>query len=231
MTRLLAKRLFKEQLHNLIKEHEAISYKEVWDFFHSEFEGKGGCAPGTIRGVYEDFCWEPAKQCGIARQQGDCFSREHSWPKSWWNGSQNEAYTDLFHLYPADQYTNGMRNNYPLGPVVNVTYTSYGGAQKGRCSAPGAPSGVCFLPPERVRGNFARSYFYIATAYRFDCCKESGVNGSYIEPWMLHVLLKWHVEDPVDADEMEKNDAIYQYYQFNRNPFIDFPEIAHKIFT
>ena len=42
----------------------------------------------------------------------------------------------------------------------------------------------------------------------------------------LSVLLQWHQEDPVDDFERERNEIIYNDYQHNRNPFIDYPEWA-----
>ncbi|HEY9143624.1 MAG TPA: endonuclease, partial [Arenimonas sp.] len=42
-------------------------------------------------------------------------------------------------------------------------------------------------------------------------------------------LLQWHAEDPVDAKEQLRNEAVYSY-QGNRNPFIDHPEWAACIF-
>lgn len=45
----------------------------------------------------------------------------------------------------------------------------------------------------------------------------------------LFVLLKWNEEDPVDKFEIQRNNRIYEY-QDNRNPYIDHPEKASKIF-
>ena len=41
--------------------------------------------------------------------------------------------------------------------------------------------------------------------------------------------LDWHRNDPVDAWEENRNDIIYYSYQNNRNPFIDFPNLAEYI--
>jgi endonuclease I len=51
------------------------------------------------------------------------------------------------------------------------------------------------------------------------------------EPKMgkLSTLLEWHTQDPVDNWERRRNHIIYSKYQGNRNPFIDFPEFADKI--
>lgn len=44
---------------------------------------------------------------------------EHSFPKSWWGGSQNNAYKDLHHLYPSPSEDNSKKSNYPMGKVTN----------------------------------------------------------------------------------------------------------------
>jgi endonuclease I len=44
----------------------------------------------------------------------------------------------------------------------------------------------------------------------------------------LAFLKKWNEQDPVDDAEMERNNAI-EKLQGNRNPFIDYPELANDI--
>ena len=46
----------------------------------------------------------------------------------------------------------------------------------------------------------------------------------------LSTLLKWNEEDPVDAFETQRNNRIYEY-QGNRNPFIDYPQLADHIYA
>lgn len=125
-----------------------------------------------------------------------------------------------------------MRSNYPLGNVITdkVKYTSTNGCMLGLCDND-VYTGYCFEPPDLYKGDFARSYFYISTAYadEFDCCDTDGVNGSYIKPWMEAILRDWHELDPVDSYELSRNDVIFSLYQGNRNPFIDYPELVSQI--
>jgi hypothetical protein len=44
----------------------------------------------------------------------------------------------------------------------------------------------------------------------------------------LDLLLRWHMQDPVDDFERNRNEVIYNS-QNNRNPFIDHPEFAERI--
>jgi endonuclease I len=49
-----------------------------------------------------------------------------------------------------------------------------------------------------------------------------------IQPSEERVLRRWNELDPVDENEKERNEQIY-YAQGNRNPFIDFPNLANYI--
>ena len=51
---------------------------------------------------------------------------------------------------------------------------------------------------------------------------------SVIKDWAMTMLLRWHEEDPVSQKEINRNNAVYNI-QHNRNPFIDYPEFANKI--
>ena len=44
----------------------------------------------------------------------------------------------------------------------------------------------------------------------------------------LSSLLQWHIDDPVDDFEVNRNNIIYGY-QENRNPFIDHPSLVSYI--
>jgi len=58
----------------------------------------------------------------------------------------------------------------------------------------------------------------------------TGNNESVAYMGMLSVLLQWHQQDPPDALEIARNDAVYGY-QGNRNPFVDHPEWVRCLYS
>lgn len=79
------------------------------------------------------------------------------------------------------------------------------------------------------KGDVARSLFYMAVRYN----GLNVVNGNPPETpdgfiGDLAFLLQWNTLDPSDDFEMNRNNKIYVWQQ-NRNPFIDFPNLANYI--
>jgi hypothetical protein len=186
-----------------------ISYSGLWTAYKSVWVGlPGGCSSG-INDIYSKKCWPAGTgQCGSFRREGDCYNREHSWPKSWWGGSKNDAYSDMFHVMPSDGYVNGKRSNLLFGEVGSASYVSSEGCKVG--------SGV-FEPTDRVKGLVARGSLYMELRYGYS-------KGSSYK----NLLLKWDREHPPTALEQEFNNRV-QGKQGNRNPFIDFPGIAESV--
>lgn len=232
------------QLQALISQKSTLSYDAVWTAFASVDKYLEGypCSSdlSMIPDIYSNYCWKPVKglatggECGNYHQEGDCYNREHSWPKSWFGGfsAGDGAETDLFELYPSDGYVNGLRGNLPFCDVdrQRITYTSTNGSLIGYCDST-EYNGKGFEPADYLKGDLARSYFYLATCYWNDwtCCDEPGVNGSSIKEWMESVLRKWHWNDPVSIIEINRNVEIYTNWQHNRNPYIDHPEFVDQI--
>jgi endonuclease I len=239
----------KSQLHDLINPHIVFDYDTAWDAFANidQYLPTYPCDPSPensshIPDIYSSYCWSPEKitpggECGNYKQEGDCYNREHIWPKSWFGGFDYgaNAQTDLFELWPSDGYVNGLRGDLPFGYVLksNISYTSSNGCLIGECeiSIPGYEGGKCFEPTDLYKGDVARSYFYLSTAYldEWYCCETVGTNFSSIKEWMENILREWHELDPVDVSEQNRNDDIYFNWQKNRNPFIDYPQFVNQI--
>jgi len=223
-------------MHNIIKNHTSESYNGLWDAFYSTDRrpdnGKVwdlySDRPGGTASYYFTF---GSDQCGNFSSEGDCYNREHSVPKSWFGGSVAPMYTDLFHLYPTDGYVNNKRGNLPIGKVTNTTWTSTNGSKVGTSNVPNY-SGQVFEPIDSFKGDFARTYFYMSVCYmdkNLGVETQSNFTGGNLKPWSKDLLLQWAAMDPVSKKEIDRNNAVYQI-QHNRNPFIDFPELAEMIF-
>ena len=125
-----------------------------------------------------------------------------------------------------------VRGNYPLGYVKEgtATYTSTNNSTLGECASSGY-TGTCFELPDYLKGDLARTYFYLATAYYgvWGCCDEAGVDKWEMKKWMEDDMRAWHEADPVTDQERARNEEIYANHQHNRNPYIDHPEWVNQI--
>lgn len=162
--------------------------------------------------------------------------REHAVPKSWWKRNGDEqytpAYSDMWNLYPSDGAANQAKLNYAFGetdkPFYNNGVTKVGPAAPGY----GGGSGNVFEPADEYKGDFARAIFYMATVYDDIYWGYTWMfkTESYptLMPWAVNMLLKWSRQDPVSQKEIDRNNIVEQY-QGNRNPFVDFPNLAEYI--
>lgn len=196
------------------------------------------------------------------------FQREHSMPKSWFNpvAKSGSSYTykdiwphfsDLMHIVPAEGIVNNKRSNNPYGTNNGEAYTSEEGFSKlGACTYVPSNSditpftGKCFDPNGQYKGDFARIYFYMVTAYERrqptwssttygvgDHCGTWTSDMFNLEdddpyqpfaPWALEMLMEWSKNDPVSQKEIDRNEAVWQM-QGNRNPFVDYPGLEDYI--
>ncbi len=158
---------------------------------------------------------------------------EHCLPKSWWGGTVNDAYKDLYHLNPSDQAANQQKSNYAPGHVKKGDKFDNGSFRMDNAASSGYGY-ICFEPAAEYRGDFARAYFYIATAY--EDINWDNKYAQYISKTsylmfsdsVKKVLLDWHRSDPVSEKEICRANSISDI-QHNRNPFIDYPELVEYI--
>ncbi len=223
-------------LHNIIDNHTQVSYNGLWNAYKKTDKKSNG----KVWDMYSDIpSGTPpyqytfvTDQCGNYSVEGDCYNREHSWPKSWFNNLSIPE-SDLFHVYPTDGKVNGLRSNYPYGNVSIADTVTLNGSRFGNCSDLGYNL-KAFEPIDEYKGDLARTYFYMSTRYYSEDAgwsTSAATNKSTILPWQVNVLLQWHHQDPVSAKEIARNDSIYYKFQNNRNPFIDNPQWADSIWT
>lgn len=145
---------------------------------------------------------------------------EHTWPRSRFGTSRGSSKfriqeADLHHLYPTDSRTNSTRGNYFFSEFPSSdTLADCISSKKGIISETGAYG---FEPPAEHKGNVARSLFYFAVRYDMR-----------IPEYEEFYLRQWHLFDPVDSEEIQRNDSV-EAVQGNRNPFVDEPELTELI--
>ncbi|MBP5508873.1 MAG: endonuclease [Prevotella sp.] len=165
----------------------------------------------------------------------DGMNIEHSFPKSWWGGTENSAYKDLFNLYPSDTQANSDKSNYPMGVVEQVSSQVPGYDKVGKGTIDGVKNTWCWEPGDQYKGDFSRAYMYMATRYQNYTWsgtqgKQQLVAGEWptLKQWAYTLYMQWVRNDPVDQLEIDRNEAVYNI-QYNRNLFVDFPYLAEYI--
>lgn len=143
---------------------------------------------------------------------------EHTWPQSKFTSqfSKETQKGDLHHLFPTDPVANSTRSNHPFADVNGDEVQNCTGSYIGHAQNDGSGD-TFFEPPAHHKGNVARALFYFSVRYKLS-----------ISPVQEAYLRQWNESDPVDADEMERNNQI-EKIQGNRNPFIDFPQLVKAI--
>ncbi len=163
---------------------------------------------------------------------------EHIWANSWWGHLVNNAYCDLFNLYPADATANMRKSNNPIGVVDGQVAFDNGVIKVGKSSSYRADSLItAWEPADEWKGDFARTYFYMATCYQHftDLWTTSegwltvdGTQWPTMRPWVYRLMLEWAKADPVDDIEIRRNETISDL-QGNRNPFVDYPQLCDYV--
>ena len=157
------------------------------------------------------------------------WNREHVWAKSHGFGSleSNYAYYDCHHLHATEVSINNARGNLPFDDITSATYSSDSYGNKWDSTA--------FEPRDEVKGDVARSMFYMVVRYEDSSLDleledvRTSISSKNPTLGKLSTLLKWAYEDPVSDFEIRRNNVVYDY-QNNRNPFIDHPEFMYYLY-
>ena len=228
----------KTAMYGIIKTHTNIGY----DGLYEAYRATDTRPDGYVRDWYSNATYytHVKDKAGTYHQEGDCYNREHSVPQSWFQDYEHSSIikADIVHVLPTDGYVNNRRENYPLAKVGTVSYQSANGySKKGNCATPGY-SGTVFEPNDEIKGDMARIYFYMATCYE-DVVDDwagnatasavfDGTSYPAFKTWYLNMLMEWSKNDPVDAVEIARNNAV-KVKQGNRNPFVDYPGLEDYI--
>ncbi len=218
----------KTAVHELISQASMLEYgsgskKTWWGFYVTDYRMNG-----SSREVIDRYS-NDVRTYGSRGSAPSGMNIEHSFPKSWWGGTQNNAYKDLFNLMPCQQKINSSKSNYGMGIVTDATVDN--GCTK---VGDGANGFKLWEPADKWKGDFARGYMYMATAYQDFTWTSQGLNslstGAYptLKEWAYKLYIQWAKQDKVDQIEIDRNEAVYGI-QGNRNPYVDFPNLMEYV--
>jgi len=229
----------KEALHQIISNHVIFPYTsnstDTWDILQQSDQDPN--ENNNMILVYTGRSQEKGYRDGSGNYsqyengngtQSNSWNREHIWPKS--HGFPDEddnAYTDVHNLKPCDRSVNSSRGTKDF---------DFGGNQHSEASDCLTDSDS-WEPPDYVKGDIARILFYMVIRYdpgvdhennTFDLELVDYTTPNNTDPILgkLSSLLDWHVIDPVDDFEINRNEIIFGF-QENRNPFIDHPNLVN----
>lgn len=202
------------ELNRLVsRTHRPLGYKEARKHLYGEVDRR------PDGGLYYLYSGEGPKQeeevKGPAQRELGNYNCEHVVPQSWFQKASTPR-ADLHHLFTEQVQCNGSRGNYPLEELVE-------GEALPQCGVVQNEGDQAF-EPHGGKGEVARATLYFITRYPGEVGDAD--HESHYED--LQQLLEWHEKYPVSDYERHRNDTI-EDVQGNRNPFIDYPELARKV--
>ena len=231
----------KEALHQIISNHVIFPYTsnstDTWDILQESDQDPN--ENNNMILVYTGRSQEKGYRDGSGNYsqyengngtQSNSWNREHIWPKSHgFPDDDDNAYTDVHNLKPCDRSVNSSRGTKDF---------DFGGNQHSEASDCLTDSDS-WEPPDYVKGDIARILFYMVVRYdpgidhennTFDLELVDYTTPNNTEPILgkLSSLLDWHLSDPVDDFEINRNQIIFGF-QENRNPFIDHPNLVNYL--
>lgn len=223
----------KFELNQIIKNHTEFTYTssstDVWDILkHTD---RDTANTNNVILLYSGRSVDAAQEYNSAAG----WSREHVWAKSRGDfGTGNGAGTDVHHLRPVDVSVNSIRNNRNFDTCITCIDVIDNGFNTGSKRDANLWT---FEPPDAVKGDVARMLFYMAVRYEGEGSEpdleltNTLLNNTDQSPLQarLSTLLHWNRIDSVSDWERNRNNIIDSFYQHNRNPFIDNPELAEYL--
>jgi hypothetical protein len=154
------------------------------------------------------------------------WNREHTFPRSraGYDSIEEDEIADgvdVFWATKADSLRHGNSDAHGIRAVDGPENSSRGNQFYGEYNGPAGTLGG-------FKGDVARGVFYLAVRYNGLEIVNGFPEGLVGQFGDLQTLLQWHRNDPPDDFEMNRNNVVYNW-QFNRNPFIDQPDLIEYI--
>ncbi len=222
-------------LHNIIDDHNKLNWNDgspnVWTALEALDQDPSNS--NNILSIYTNRSIPKSAKDGYGTGAAYEWNREHIFPKS--KGFDNRswpAYNDLHSLAASQDNVNNARGNKPFDNGGSQNYQAVGTSLWNRADSDSWETW------DNRKGDVARAIFYMAVRYSGDKSNETDLKISDLiseattgsnKMAKLSTLIQWHLQDPPDTRERERNHKIYTTYQYNRNPFVDNPTYVQAI--
>ena len=185
----------------------SISPSYNWDRYEAADEAEGD--NNSIWCVYTRHAIGKSNHCGS--YSWTTWNREHVWTQSAYPASDK----DNHNIFACEGQINNYRGNLPYAEVDHTSSTrqTVFGHQTDCYIQNGK-----FEPCDEAKGEIARAVMYGVVMYDYTMTN--------MIPY--ETVLKWNLEHPVSNRDIYRNNKVQQL-QGNRNPFVDHPEYACKI--
>jgi endonuclease I len=243
-------------LHAVIDDHTKIPYTagstDTWNVLEIAQENPSNAS--QIIDVYKNAAYTKVGAGNSFYNREHSWPKSYGFPN---DGSGNYPYTDLYQLFLSNDSYNSSRNNKIFDDCTAGCSEQPTDANNGEGGGSGTyPGNSNWTDSDSWevwigrRGDIARAMFYLDVRYEGGTHavtgfaepdliltdnetlinnSNTGSNELIAYMGLLSVLYQWHLQDPVDALELARNDTVY-IYQGNRNPFVDHPEWADCLF-
>jgi len=213
-----------DELVEKYKPQSVLSYGQARDTLFSLIESEDDILTCVYTGhsVYINPELDPTT-AAFKDNSPDGINTEHTWPRSFGASSGNPK-SDMHHLYPTRSAVNSARQNKPYGDIEDFATDSWFYLENVQTEIPfqdnikyfSESSSDLFEPREDHKGNVARAMFYFYTMYK---AEADQADPDFFDD-QKETLCKWHIDDPVDQREWDRNTMIAKYQDDKLNPFI-----------
>ena len=162
--------------------------------------------PTSVLCIYTRHNIKKNMHCGS--YSWDRWNREHVWTQS----AYPKSASDNHNIFACEGQINNYRGNKPfaVGGTTVVVFGHTTGCKQ---------TDKTFEPCDEAKGEIARAVMYGTVMYSYNMTLEID---------SIYLALKWHLEHPITKRDTRRNEVVYKN-QGNRNPFVDHPEYACKI--
>ncbi len=157
---------------------------------------------------------------------------EHTWPQAY-GASDGPARSNMYHLFPTRIKVNSARASFPFSEITDSQTQAWYYLNQVQTNMPTSNierfseyrQGM-FEPREDFKGDIARAMFYFYTIYNNEAQSAPAT-------WFdnqISTLYQWHLQDPVNEREWNRNIKIAPYQSNKSNPYILDSSLVARVF-